>query len=220
MFRSYTWLICTLKAAAYLEAEPILWLPSKVWFQFLILRMQTIRDAQVTMSKAPAPNHGIITAIMMHLLRSTLVNPQRIPAFLNDNLRAMRYQEVIGCFGASFLHGLNVEASYLSDIDPNDNDNVQSFMGVVKKKTNKRHGLVQGSLRDNIVSVDFPLGPRPTWSEVVSFLSTSAEYFLRPQVFPTTSIPQQASQLFVDFTAHVWFFLADDCFTVSSLIVS
>lgn len=178
-----------------------------------------MRDAQVTMSQAPAANHGIITAIMMHLLRSTLVNPQRIPGFLNDNLRAVRFQEVIGNFGLFFLHNLQAEASYISDIDVGDDENIHAFMGVTKTK-GKRKGKATGHSGDNVASLDFPLGPRPTWGEVVDFLAIKAEFFLKPQVFPAQSVHHQAGQLFVEFTAHVWFVLADKWFAVSQGVIS
>src|SRR6202044_150437 len=147
----------------------IVWIPSKVWFKFLAERIKAIRDAQMALSQAPVHNHGIMTAILLHIMRHTFVNPQRLPTFLRSNLRALRYEETSATFGMFFLHNLDLRVSHLPEIDEADCDEVRQLMGHKMQKKKKMGEVYKDS--DGVESPDFPLGPNPSWERVVNILA-------------------------------------------------
>ncbi|KAG8898861.1 hypothetical protein FRB99_007093, partial [Tulasnella sp. 403] len=189
-------------AKDYISARPVLWIPSKLWFSFIQGRIEAIRDAQVELSNSRPSNHGTITAILLHLLRLTVVNPQFVHPFIRTNLRDLRFEEIIATFGMFFLHDLDIHKGRLPEVEE-DSREVLKLMG----NTSKTSKLPIHSHLDSIgvTSPDFPLGPYPTWDQTASLLQTAPMTFIKEWTPPTSLVATtKAKQLFIAYTQQVW----------------
>src|SRR5215510_5268071 len=80
-------------------SQPILWLPSHIWFNFLAQRIAAIRHVQHHLYAVNPPNYGIMTGLLNYLLQSVLYTPTNISSYINESLALLRYRQVVDRFG-------------------------------------------------------------------------------------------------------------------------
>ena len=62
----------------FLATEPILWLPSKVWFKYLAARVEELEMLQRRLQQIHPPNYGVLTSLVCYLIRE-VTSTQLIP---------------------------------------------------------------------------------------------------------------------------------------------
>jgi hypothetical protein len=166
------------------------------------------------LNKLQPPNLGIITGVLMHLIRCIDSTPLIVPAHVRASLASLRIKEMQQTFGWMVLHNLQIPASGATDDDnldvledveqKDDQDVLRSLnMGLDKKQKvawRRRPG--------DAPSVAYPLGSMPTWAELVKALRSQPWIIMEDWTFDpiwTTSIT--ASKLFVQFSRQIWLLL-------------
>ncbi|KAG8217040.1 hypothetical protein J3R82DRAFT_7369 [Butyriboletus roseoflavus] len=113
------------KAAEYLDSDPILWVSSPVYCDFMIRRIEELQCLQVRFFRNPQPNHGIMSSIIVHLLRNVAFAVPAKHPHLTEALSDLSYEAIIQRFGIFFLHDLDPETGELASIAQIDNADVK-----------------------------------------------------------------------------------------------
>lgn len=173
----------------------------------MIRRIEELRCIQVRFFKEPQANYGIITSIIVHLLRNvSFAVPAKHP-HLTEALRDLSYEGIIQRFGMFFLQDLDPVTGELSLIAQMDNADVAFRLASHVKKNKKsknpsRPHLVQ---RNTEVTLEYPLGEWPTWKEITHCLDKDPLRIVRPWRFHSLRAwDEYTSDLFIAFTNDMW----------------
>ena len=118
-----------------LNSGPFIVVESKVYFDWLSLRLQALKQVQIKMAQCGPSNFGISTCIMMHLLRHTVHSPVSDTPWFTAALRELRFQENMDTFGMFFLHDLDTDLWCPGGIEANDPEPCEKYFTQTKKKT-------------------------------------------------------------------------------------
>ena len=183
-------------------SNPILWIPSHIWFKFLSKRMQTISHVQRRLYTIQPPNYGILTGLLTYLIQSVLFTPQKVSSYVNESLALLRFRQVVDRFGMFFLHDLDLDRKIcLPPVLRMDDLGVLKALGVnLNKKKPDR------SLDLDVPTEDCPLGEAPSWKDVQRCIKEHPWKLMRPWVWSDNLglLNQTACQLFQHFTTHIW----------------
>lgn len=191
----------------YLCSEPILWISSQVYCEFMVRRIEELRFLQVRFFKQPRLNYGIMTSIIVHLLRNvSFVVPAKHP-HLVEALRDMSYEGVIQRFGMFFLQDLNPNTGELLVISQEDSPDVVIRLtfrvqkGQKSRNPNRSH-VVQQTTK---ATPEYPLGEHPTWNQLIHCLQTDPASIMHSQRWiANRTWGEYASELFIAFTNDIW----------------
>ena len=161
--------------AKVVESDPFLLVPSDVFFPWLARRLLELRNVQLALARARPSNYGVTTTIIMHLIRHTCHSPIIEKDYLRDALRDLRFEEICETFGMFFLHDLNMDGKYISEIVTEDPPHCrQHFESCPNRKANHFAAKVP-PIQSTEASVAFPLGRTPAYHDLQNFLANSKE---------------------------------------------
>ena len=161
-------------------------------------------EAQLKLAKLKPPNYGILTAILMHLIRSVSVTPMRTPAYVNQALVSLNFGPMMERFGMGFLHDLDLEIGNISGVASEDDDVVKHAMKQARKS--KARKVVVTPPTD--LEANFPLGPSPPWTQVVSTICDEPASLMREwRWIDHWDSNETASGLFTQMTTDIWLIL-------------
>jgi hypothetical protein len=144
-----------------MNSNPILWIPSHIWFHFLERRIQAICHVQHQLHAIRPPNCGILTGLLSFLLQSVLYTPPTTSPHVNESLGLLRYRQVVDRYGMFFLHDLDlIREICLPEVLPMDDLKVLQSLGVNLQRKKTIHKPHNPDLSSH------PLGEAPTWAEV------------------------------------------------------
>jgi hypothetical protein len=203
----------TNQATDYLDSEPILWIKSDVFFQFLSRRLVELRNVQLHLAHLQPSNYGIMTAVILHIMRSVMVTPRITQSFLGVALRDLRFNTIMNRFGMFFLHDLEIRTGTLKELHPEDTPAVlhayaRSLKSLKKKTLTNAQPHKRVTVSDER---EFPWGPNPSWTRIQQLLDTEPESFLLQHLNNSWKNPThvQCELLFIQFTTELWLSLAD-----------
>ena len=155
-----------------LKSGPFIVVESKVYFDWLSLRLQALKQVQIKMAQRGPSNFGISTCIMMHLLRHTVHSPVSDTPWLTAALRELRFQENMDTFGMFFLHDLDTNLWCLGGIEANDPEPCEKYFTQTKKKTKvlNRFETKAPEPPNTEASPEYPCGESPdyaTWQRTL-----------------------------------------------------
>lgn len=199
------------KATEYLDSDPILWVPSEIFCDFMIRKIEELRFIQVRFFKEPRSNYGIMTSIIVHLLRNVSFAVPAKHTHLTEALRDLTYEGVIQRFGMLFLQDLNPLTGELPVITQVDNADVAHRLRACVKKVGKPRNPAGLHLthENTEPTMEYPLGEWPTWNELVHCLENNPIHIM--QSWRWTSLrtwDDYASELFLTFTNDMWLAVA------------
>ena len=170
-------------------------------------RIEELQCLQVHFFKEPRSNYGTMTSIIVHLLRNvSFVVPAKY-AHLIEALRDLSYEGVIQRFGMFFLQDLNPVTGELPVIAQMDNAEVALKLTTrVRKVGQSRNPTGARSAQKNTEpTVEYPLGERPTWNELVHCLDKHPARIMHSwRWISLRTWDDYASDLFVAFTKDMW----------------
>ena len=102
--------------AKVVESDPFLLVLSDVFFLWLARQLLELRNVQLVLARARPSNYRVTTTIIMHLICHTCHSPIIEKDYLWDALRDLRFEEIRETFGMFFLHDLNMDGKYISEI--------------------------------------------------------------------------------------------------------
>jgi hypothetical protein len=195
------------QAKLYLKSDPILWVPSGIYFRWLVRRLAELQNIQLKLVWAKPPNYGLMSIIVTHLMRCVMVTPQVKHKFLSTALRDLNFKGVMVHFGMFFLHDLNIRSCVLKEVSGEDCADIISLHGHALRKEINRPSKAKRPLQ--LVGLDaheeFPWGEEPSWPRIQQLLRTECCDFLRPWIMdPEQQAEDFVQRLFITFTRDVW----------------
>lgn len=172
--------------------------------------MQELMKVQLKLSKLSVRplNYGILTSVIMHLIRSVVITPVNTLSYLNAALIDLNFGPVIERFGMFFLHDLKIETGELEGLESEDDQEVVRTMELEKKR--RRQARAAATIHNSEPSAAFPFGNAPSWKEIVSALENSPLEMIRFWVWDEFwSRNQEASMLFIQMTVDLMLALSD-----------
>ncbi|KAG1762332.1 hypothetical protein EV702DRAFT_1228544 [Suillus placidus] len=204
------------KAIEYLRSDPILWIPSNIWFELIRRRVREIQRTQITIVKKNPPNLGILTGLLNHMLRSTTTTPIIYEFHVRESLALLEYRNVLETAGMFFLQDFDLASNTcLEEVQQIDDVNVLALMGVnAKAQRDRAVGRSDGWRSTESEVEDYPLGRTPTWTRLKAAIASSPAMIMRPWTWSTRLSNTELSigRLIVMFTRHMWLMLTNDVF--------
>ncbi|TDL14059.1 hypothetical protein BD410DRAFT_699596, partial [Rickenella mellea] len=198
------------KAYAFLESDPIVWIPSRVWFGMLERRYRAIRATQLQLLRRdPLPsNLGILSAVLMHMVRAATITPIVMKAYLTHALQDLHQAEQMEMWGMFMIKCLDLRNDNIMPlVEGEDDDQVlRDCGGAVARKNIAQRRMERFMRKKGQVTPEFPLGENPTWEELNSAVKNKPEVVMREWVWnPVYDGHADAARLFVKMSRHIWF---------------
>ncbi|KAG1832549.1 hypothetical protein DFJ58DRAFT_736334 [Suillus subalutaceus] len=170
------------KAREYLQSDPILWVPSKIWFELIRRRVREIQRTQISIVKKNPPNLGILTGLLNHMLRSTTSTPIVYDFHVRESLALLEYRNVLETAGMFFLQEFDLDSdTCLEEVQQIDDVNVLALMGVnAKAQRDRAVGRMHAWRSSESELEDYPIGRTPTWTRLKAALANSPAMIMRP----------------------------------------
>ncbi|KAG2057315.1 hypothetical protein BDR06DRAFT_969503 [Suillus hirtellus] len=202
-----------IKAREYLRSDPVLWIPSKIWFE-LIRRVWEIQRTQMAIVKKNPPNLGILTGVLNHMLHSTTSTPIIYDSHVHESLTLLEYRNVLETAGMFFLQDFDLGSeTCLEEVQQIDDVSVLALMGVnAKSQRNKAVERIDSWKNTGLEEVDYPIGCTPTWTQLQAAIANSPGMIMRPWSLSSRLFNAQLSvgRLIVMFTRQTWLMLMED----------
>ncbi|KAG2029292.1 hypothetical protein BDR03DRAFT_840144, partial [Suillus americanus] len=204
------------RAREYLKSDPVLWIPSKIWFELLRRRVREIQRTQIAIVKKNPPNLGILTGVLNHMLRSTTSTPIIYDSHVRESLALLEYRNILETAGMFFLQDFDINSdTCLDEVQQIDDVHVLALMGI-NAKTQRDRAVRRIDAWQSTVSEleDYPLGRTPTWTRLKAAIANSPAMIMRPWTWsPRLSNTQLSTgRLVVMFTRHMWLMLTPEVF--------
>ncbi|KAG1843312.1 hypothetical protein DFJ58DRAFT_854529 [Suillus subalutaceus] len=204
------------KAREYLQSDPILWVPSKIWFELIRRRVREIQRTQISIVKKNPPNLGILTGLLNHMLRSTTSTPIVYDFHVRESLALLEYRNVLETAGMFFLQEFDLDSdTCLEEVQQIDDVNVLALMGVnAKAQRDRAVGRMHAWRSSESELEDYPIGRTPTWTRLKAALANSPAMIMRPWMWSSRLSNTQLSvgRLIVMFTRQMWLMLTPEVF--------
>ena len=168
-------------------------------------------NIQLHLAVLRPPNYGILSGIILHLMRHVIVNSRTTHTFIQDAFRDLCFIPIMERFGMFFLHQLNIKAGTLKEISQEDTPDVIHAYGKSLKKSLAPPPRPHQVTAANHAQM-YPWGPKPSWPRVQQLLDTEKAAFIQKWEFSPESMEVsklQSELLFVQFTCDLWLSLAD-----------
>ncbi|KAG2136431.1 hypothetical protein DEU56DRAFT_756337 [Suillus clintonianus] len=169
------------KATEYLRSDPVLWIPSKVWFELIRRRVRELQRTQIAIVRKNPPNLGILTGLLNHMLRSTTSTPIIYDFHVRESLALLE-------------NSISASETCLDEVQQVDDVNVLALMGVnAKAQRDRAVGRKNPQAMAESELEDYPLGRTPTWTRLKLF-----------------NMDLSVGRLFIMFTRHIWLMLTTE----------
>lgn len=186
-----------------MRSPNILWMKSDTWFRLGIYRLYVIQKYQLRLSRLQPSNLGMLTLILMFMLRSIFTTPKKLPTVLKGFLYEMRYQEIRDRFGMFFIHMLEKESNRIEGLPKRDSEEVKKLVFVYQKGRKERveeERDISGERNE-----EFPIGDRPSWSELEKAIRSRPVMMMREGVWgEERGVELLAIELFMRFSREYW----------------
>ncbi|KAG1726208.1 hypothetical protein EDB19DRAFT_1914718 [Suillus lakei] len=148
------------KAREYLKSDPVLWIPSKIWFKLLRRRVREIQRTQISIIKKNPPNLGILTGVLNHMLHSTTSTPKIYDSHVLKSLALLEYRNILETAGMFFLQDFNINSdTCLAEVQQIDDVHVLALIGVNAKAQRDRAVSRRDAWQSTRSELeDYPLG--------------------------------------------------------------
>jgi hypothetical protein len=116
--------------------EPVLWIPSKLWFAFLSRHLTILNKTHERIYRIQPPNYGVISGLFAYLMQSVIFTSPKVNAYVRESLAVLQYQQHCNTFGMFFLDtfDLNNAACLIAEILPEDDASVHRILGPLVQK--------------------------------------------------------------------------------------
>ncbi|KIJ32551.1 hypothetical protein M422DRAFT_265566 [Sphaerobolus stellatus SS14] len=163
--------------AAYVNAETVIWIPSRIYFDFWIRHIQELKFLQTRVAKQRPSNACNLTLLNMYLIKSIVTNPCE-DSFTRFVLQDLNFQPSSQRFGLP-RHTLAVHQMEQDD---------DSVIQHVTSTNGKRKQCQKDIEEDPRRTEEYPFGTHPSWHEITDILNTN------PTLIVNTNSNHQFSQ--------------------------
>lgn len=161
------------------------------------------------MSKSPQPNYGIMTSIVMHLIRYIGITPINKLSYVNAALIDLNFGPTIERFGMFFLQDLHFNPHpILDEIESSDDEVVARVMKLDLKR--RRRLRRAPPIVNTEPTALYPFGESPSWTTIIDALQSNPHSIIKPWIWDEVlEVNEHASGIFVQMTIDLWLSLAD-----------
>ncbi|KIJ45352.1 hypothetical protein M422DRAFT_251122 [Sphaerobolus stellatus SS14] len=156
------------KMKSYIEANTVAWIPSNIYFEFWIRRIQELSFLQTRVAKNRPSNACNLTLLIMYLIKCTVTNP-REHSFTHFVLRDLNFQPSSQHFGIFFLPTLHRKTLAVDQMEPDD-DSVLQYLTNTRGKCKQ---CPKDFSEDPRRTAEYPLGTHPSWEDIIDILNTN-----------------------------------------------
>ncbi len=198
----------------FLSTEPILWLSSQLWFEFLSRRLQVLNLAHERIWKKHPENFGVVNGLFAFLMQSVIFTPPIVNWYVRESLTALRFRASCDTFGMFFLDLEDLNSPWRIEglVKVDETVIIRHLqIKVIRRHKPKPERAVKEELSG------YPLGEEPTWNEITVSLQGNPmtlipKWFdgLPPNLIKDYGSCQAhsaeflASKIFIKFTKDVW----------------
>jgi len=190
------------------ELDPIVWIPSRLWFTFLKQRVIEISTFQKKLSNlAERPkNYGLITAILSYMLQHVGISPIIKDRDVVQALADLHFDQISQRFGCFFLHDLNLANGQLPGIQDEDPAMLLWMLKGDKVVSDKPKSMT-GTEALSPLAI--------TWKQLCESLNQplSQNASMNPFIWDATWLMYSTAEaLFCSFTSQFWMMIANSGF--------
>ncbi|KIJ40783.1 hypothetical protein M422DRAFT_256205 [Sphaerobolus stellatus SS14] len=156
------------KMAAYVNAETVIWISSRIYFDCWIRRIQELKFLQKRVAKQRPSNACNLTLLNMYLIKSIVTNPHE-DSFTRFVLQDLNFQPSSQHFGIFFLPTLHRHTLAVHQMEQDDDSVIQH----VTSTHGKRKQCQKDTEEDPRRTEEYPLGTHPSWREITDILNTN-----------------------------------------------
>ncbi|KIJ26601.1 hypothetical protein M422DRAFT_272295 [Sphaerobolus stellatus SS14] len=143
-------------------------IPSRIYFDFWIRRIQELKFLQTRVTKQRPSNACNLTLLNMYLIKSIVTNPHE-DSFTRSVLQDLNFQPSSQRFGIFFLTTLHHHTPAVHQMEQDDDAVIQHVTS-----TNGKHKQCQKDIEeDPRRTEEYPLGTHPSWHEITDILYTN-----------------------------------------------
>ncbi|KIJ31752.1 hypothetical protein M422DRAFT_266502 [Sphaerobolus stellatus SS14] len=128
------------KMAAYVNAKTVIWIPSRIYFEYWIRHIQELKFLQTRVAKQRPSNACNLTLLNMYLIKTIVTSPHE-DSFTRFVLQALNFQPSSQHFGVFFLPTLHHHTLAVHQMEQDDDTVIQhvtSTHGKRKQYNNRR----------------------------------------------------------------------------------
>ncbi|KIM49948.1 hypothetical protein M413DRAFT_6757 [Hebeloma cylindrosporum] len=195
----------------FMDSEPILWLPSEIWFEFIDRRLGILSETQAYLFATRPANYGVLSGLLAYLMQSVMFTPPVVNTFVRESLAALQFKRIADSFGMFFLQTLDLQAEQcLEDVLQVDDPSIKRILGTLKEPGVQ---FIRPPAPEDEPD-NYPLGRNPTWAEIKRSLQDNPLELVSPWSFPVelqsyvnaaaASIEQKACKIFIAFCRGLW----------------
>lgn len=192
-----------------LELNPIVWLPSSLWFNFLRRRLLEISNVQrrlYQLARRPL-NYGIITSLLSNMAQHVGITPVVKDPDITRALSDVHFEGVSRRFGCFFLHNLDLETGELPEVRKVDPPGLLITL--------RGQAVLADSAAQEGGSSEAPSALAQTWKQICNSLNPTVNRYIPINPFTwdvAWLVHSVAEALFCNFTRQFWAVLTDSAF--------
>ncbi|KAF9222832.1 hypothetical protein BS17DRAFT_646087, partial [Gyrodon lividus] len=194
----------------YLKSQPMLWMSSATWFDFLAWQFRELQQMQICLRRIKPPNMGVLTGIVCNMIRSITSTPIILDFHVRESMALLRFSQVCERSGMFFLSDLDLKSMpYLPDVQPLDDAEVMKLVGAKTGDCCALSRKIWPMPSSSKEQEMFPIGERPTWQAIVKAITDRPWELMRAWRWDSrlTHLEPVVGKLFIDFTCQMWLFL-------------
>ncbi|KAI5989786.1 hypothetical protein F5J12DRAFT_786595 [Pisolithus orientalis] len=188
-----------------LASNPILWIPTKVWLEFMARRIRALQLAQISLKELEPPNLGILTGIICHMIRCTSTTAIILDFHVRESMALLQVSRVCERLGMFFLLDLDLHhVPHLPEVQDHDDLEVLKLMEGKLKRGDGRPAWPRIPPLDEVEQ--FPIGSRPTWAKLTRTIQLQPWLIMQDWKWSAqlSSLGPVVGKLFVLFTCQLW----------------
>lgn len=203
------------QAERFLECDPIIWIPAKIFFKFSSRRLIELHDLHCKLALTRPDNYGTLSALILHLMRAVMVTSSHVPSYVGAALNRLQQSGVMERFGIFFVDDLDPDDMELIDVNLGAEDGLDvkgdhraALAARCPVKTKQGRGI---QLTESHITADYPWGETISWAMLQRLCKLHVVDFLRRFDFHETrvglgplDILKTVETLFIDFTREAW----------------
>ncbi|KIJ25945.1 hypothetical protein M422DRAFT_273034 [Sphaerobolus stellatus SS14] len=156
------------KMSAYVNAKTVIWIPSRIYFEFWIRCIQELKFFQSRVAKQRPLNACNLTLLNMHLIKCIVTNP-REDSFTRFVLQDLNFQPSSQRFGIFFIPTHHHQTLAVYQMEQDDDPVIQHITSTCGKRKQCQNDPSEDPRRTE----EYPLGTHPSWHEITDISDTN-----------------------------------------------
>ncbi|KAI5988679.1 hypothetical protein F5J12DRAFT_786808 [Pisolithus orientalis] len=188
-----------------LASNPILWILTKVWLEFMARHIRALQLAQISLKELEPPNLGILTGIICHMIQCMSTTAIILDFHVRESMALLQVSRVCEWFGMFFLLDLDLHhAPHLPEVQDHNDLEVLKLMEGKLKRGDRQPAWPRIPPLDTVEQ--FPIGSRPTWAKLTRTIQLQPWLIMQDWKWlaQLSSLGPVVGKLFVLFSCQLW----------------